>query len=45
MKQYLTFFKMRFIAGLQYRVAALAGMSTQIVWGFMEVLLYRAFYL
>lgn len=45
MKQYLTFFKIRFIAGLQYRVAALAGMSTQIVWGIMEVLLYRAFYL
>lgn len=45
MKQYLTFFKMRFMAGLQYRVAALAGMSTQIVWGLMEVLLYRAFYL
>ena len=45
MKQYLTFFKMRFLAGLQYRVAALAGMSTQIVWGIMEVLLYRAFYL
>ena len=45
MKQYLTFFKIRFLAGLQYRVAALAGMSTQLVWGAMEVLLYRAFYL
>lgn len=45
MKQYFTFFKMRFIAGLQYRVAALAGMSTQLVWGAMEILLYRAFYL
>lgn len=45
MRQYFTFFKIRFIAGLQYRVAALAGMSTQVVWGLMEVLLYRAFYL
>ena len=31
--------------GLQYRAAALAGMSTQLVWGVMEVLLYRAFWL
>ncbi len=44
MKQYFTFFKIRFLAGLQYRAAALAGMSTQLVWGAMEVLLYRAFY-
>lgn len=45
MKQYLSFFRMRFLSGLQYRVAALAGLSTQVVWGAMEVLLYRAFYL
>lgn len=45
MKQYLTFFQTRLLAGLQYRAAALAGMSTQLVWGTMEVLLYRAFYL
>lgn len=45
MKQYFTFFRIRFVAGLQYRVAALAGMSTQLVWGAMEILLYRAFYL
>ena len=45
MKQYLSFFRMRLLAGLQYRAAALAGMSTQLVWGTMEVLLYRAFYL
>jgi len=36
---------MRLVAGLQYRAAALAGMSTQFVWGTMEVLLYRAFWL
>ena len=36
---------MRLMAGLQYRAAALAGMSTQLVWGAMEILLYRAFWL
>ena len=45
MKKYWSFFKMRLMAGLQYRAAALAGMSTQFVWGAMEILLYRAFWL
>lgn len=45
MNKYLSFFKMRLLAGLQYRAAALAGMSTQLVWGTMEILLYRAFFL
>lgn len=45
MKKYWSFFKMRLMAGLQYRSAALAGMSTQFVWGTMEILLYRAFWL
>lgn len=45
MRQYLAFFRMRLLAGLQYRAAALAGMSTQLVWGTMEILLYRAFWL
>ena len=45
MKRYFAFFRMRLVAGLQYRAAALAGMSTQVVWGAMEVLLYRAFWL
>jgi len=44
MKKYWSFFKMRLLAGLQYRAVALAGMSTQLVWGTMEILLYRAFY-
>lgn len=43
--QYLTLFRIRFIAGLQYRAAALAGIMTQFAWGGMTVLLYRAFYL
>lgn len=42
MKQYLSFFRMKFISGLQYRVAALSGMSTQFFWGCMLILLYRA---
>ncbi len=42
--RYLTLFRIRFIGGLQYRAAALAGLSTQFVWGGMTILLYRAFY-
>lgn len=45
MRKYWSFFKMRLMACLQYRAAALAGMSTQLVWGGMEILLYRAFWL
>lgn len=44
MRKYLAFFKIRLLAGLQYRVAALAGIATQVVWGLLEVMLYRAFY-
>ena len=45
MKKYWSFFKMKLMAGLQYRAAALAGLSTQFVWGAMEILVYRAFWL
>lgn len=44
MRTYRSFFRMRFIHGLQYRTAAAAGIVTQFAWGFMEVLLFRAFY-
>lgn len=44
MKKYISFFRMRFIHGLQYRTAALSGIVTQFVWGAMEILLFRAFY-
>lgn len=44
MKKYLSFFRMRFSMGLQYRAAAVAGISTQFAWGFMELFVYRAFY-
>ncbi|MBD5134751.1 MAG: ABC transporter permease [Lachnospiraceae bacterium] len=44
MKKYISFFRMRFTVGLQYRTAALAGIVTQFVWGFMEIMVFKAFY-
>lgn len=44
MKKYISFFRIRFIMGLQYRVAAFAGIATQFVWGGMLILAYAAFY-
>lgn len=44
MRKYASFFRMRFINGLQYRAAAYAGIATQFAWGFMEILMFRAFY-
>jgi ABC-2 type transport system permease protein len=44
MRAYYSLFKMRLLRGLQYRVAALAGISTQFFWGFIYVMIYEAFY-
>ena len=44
MRSYITLFKIRFINGLQYRIAAWAGLATQFAWGFMNILLFHAFY-
>lgn len=44
MKKYLSFFRLRFIMGLQYRAAALAGIVTQFAWGMMLIMIFRAFY-
>lgn len=44
MKKYISFFRLRLVMGLQYRSAALAGIVTQFFWGFMEILVLRAFY-
>lgn len=44
MKKYISFFRLRFVMGLQYRAAALAGIVTQFAWGILEILVYRAFY-
>lgn len=43
-KKYISFFRIRFINGLQYRTAAYAGIATQFVWGAMEILTFSAFY-
>lgn len=44
MRQYLTFFKLRFITSLQYRSAAIAGVLTQFFFGIVYILVYLAFY-
>lgn len=44
MKKYISFFRLRFTTGLQYRTAALAGVVTQFFWGFMQIMIFDAFY-
>ena len=44
MRGYTAFFKLRLITSLQYRTAALAGMTTQFFWGGMYLMIYAAFY-
>lgn len=44
MKKYISFFRIRFLHGLQYRAAAAAGIVTQFFWGMMEILVFKAFY-
>ena len=44
MKAYLNYFKLRIITNLQYRSAALAGISTQLFFGFLYIMLYLAIY-
>lgn len=44
MSTYLSLIKMRFINGLQYRAAAIAGIVTQFGFGFMFISQYLAFY-
>ncbi|HIY57948.1 MAG TPA: hypothetical protein H9829_07120 [Candidatus Tetragenococcus pullicola] len=41
MRGYLTLFKLRMNAGLQYRGAALSGIVTQLVWGFLLITLFQ----
>lgn len=43
MKKYLSFFTIRFLNGLQYRAAAVAGMATQFAWGYMRIKMFLAF--
>lgn len=44
MKSYISYFKLKFLTGLQYRASALAGMSTQVFFGIIYVSIYVAFY-
>jgi ABC-2 type transport system permease protein len=44
MKKYRAVFRIRFVSGLQYRAAALAGLATQFAWGFLSLLAFSAFY-
>lgn len=44
MKKYISFFRLRLVVGLQYRAAAAAGIVTQFFWGFMEIMMFQAFY-
>ncbi|MBQ8131586.1 MAG: ABC transporter permease [Bacilli bacterium] len=44
MRAYLSYFKLKFISGLQYRSAALAGIATQFFFGFVYIMVYVAFY-
>ncbi len=44
MKQYISFFKLKFAVGLQYKAAALAGLATQIFFGLVFIMVYMAFY-
>ena len=44
MKSYLNYFKLRLITNLQYRAAALAGISTQLFFGLVFLMVYIALY-
>jgi ABC-2 type transport system permease protein len=41
---YLAAFRIRLASRLQYRAAALAGMATQVFWGFLVIMVFLAFY-
>ena len=42
MRKYYCFFKLRFATGLQYRMASVTALTTQLIWGLMECLAYKA---
>ncbi len=44
MKCYLSYFKLRFISALQYRASALAGLSTQLFFGLVNICVFLAFF-
>lgn len=42
MKKYYYFFRLRFSEGVQYRMATVTALTTQLIWGLMECLAYKA---
>ncbi|MGV3487531.1 MAG: ABC transporter permease [Tuberibacillus sp.] len=44
MRPYFSILKLRLLNGLQYRTAALAGIATQFFWGFIIIMVFKAFY-
>lgn len=44
MRLYLNYFKLRIMTFLQYRSAAIAGLTTQFFWGLMMIFIYMALY-
>lgn len=42
MRKYYSFFKLRFATGMQYRMASVTALTTQLIWGLMECLAYKA---
>lgn len=44
MKKYWSFFRLKFLMGLQYRAAALGGIATQFFWGLMTIFVFQAFH-
>ncbi len=44
MKKYFSFFKIRVNTEIQYRAAAWAGVATQLFFGFIQIMIYLAFY-
>ncbi len=44
MSGYVAIFSARFRTLLQYRAAAVAGLTTQVFWGFIRVMIFTAFY-
>lgn len=44
MKSYLSYFRLRFITNLQYRMEAVAGICTQMFFALIFIMIYLAFY-
>ena len=43
MTSYFAYFKIKFLNEIQYKVAAIAGVLTQLAWGAMYIMLYTVF--